>query len=112
MFTTIKKQNLKNGFTDPEHYLFFNNKGERMHECSLDKKLYKICDKIGIPRRSIHKLRKTYISTLIDEGVNINTIREMVGHEDEKVTYKNYCFDRRPKPQIEEQLEMIWASNQ
>ena len=45
-------------------------------------------------RKSSHKTRKTYISALIDGKVNINTIREMVGHADERTTYNNYCFDR------------------
>ena len=54
----------------------------------------KYCDHLGIMRKSSHKTRKTYISALIDGKVNINTIREMVGHADERTTYNNYCFDR------------------
>lgn len=54
----------------------------------------KYCHSMGIDRKSSHKARKTYISTLIDGGVNINSIREMVGHADERTTYGNYCFDR------------------
>ena len=54
----------------------------------------KYCDHLGIMRKSSHKTRKTYISALIDGKVNINTIREMVGHADERTTFNNYCFDR------------------
>lgn len=54
----------------------------------------KYCDSIGIIRKTSHKVRKTYISALIDGKVNINTVREMVGHADERTTYGNYCFDR------------------
>ncbi|MCR5767953.1 MAG: tyrosine-type recombinase/integrase [Lachnospiraceae bacterium] len=71
-----------------------------------------LCDKIGISRKSAHKIRKTYISTLLDAGVNPDTVREQAGHEDLRVTYKNYFFDRKSKPQIEEQMERVWASNQ
>ena len=112
LFKLIKKNNIRQGLNSPEHYIFYNRKGERMHECSLDKKLYTLCRRINVPPKSMHKLRKTYISKLIDEGVNINTVREMVGHEDEKITYKNYCFDRRNKTQIENELERVLASNQ
>ena len=49
---------------------------------------------LGGAHRSSHKSRKTWISSLIDSGVNINSIREMAGHEDERTTYRNYCFDR------------------
>lgn len=52
------------------------------------------CKELGILDRSSHKARKTFISTLLDGGVNINTVREMVGHADERTTYNNYCFDR------------------
>jgi len=111
LFEKIRKNNLDRGLNNPDQFLFFNTKGERMHERSLNRKLCTLCNRIGIPFRSIHKLRKTYISKLIDEGVNINTIREMVGHEDERITYSNYCFDRKNRPQIEEQLERILATN-
>ena len=55
---------------------------------------YKYCKEIGITAKSSHKARKTYISALLSEGVNINTVREMVGHTDERTTFKSYCFDR------------------
>lgn len=54
----------------------------------------KYCHKIGTIHKSSHKARKTYISTLIDARVNINTIRETVGHSSERTTLNNYCFDR------------------
>lgn len=57
----------------------------------------KYCKEIGIKLKSSHKARKTYISTLFDAGVNINTIRELAGHTDEQTTLHNYCFDRRDK---------------
>ena len=110
LFKEIKRHNLKNSLMNSEHYIFYNSKGERMHERSLSRKLNTLCNRIGIPFRSLHKLRKTYISKLIDEGVNINTVREMVGHADERITYNNYCFDRRSRTQIEEQMERILTS--
>jgi len=36
----------------------------------------------------------------------------MAGHEDERVTLKNYCFDRRNAEQIEEQIEKAPTSGQ
>jgi integrase len=53
------------------------------------------CKAAGMPVKSSHKVRKTYISTLIDAGCNINTVRSQVGHSDERTTLNNYCFDRR-----------------
>ena len=112
VFGLIKKHNMKNGLTDPDHYLFFSRHGDRMHECSLDKKIYKFCDKLGIQRRSIHEIRKTFISTLLDNKINSDTVRETVGHQDMRTTLNNYYYDRKTEKQIEEQMERIWASNQ
>jgi len=99
------------GYSDAEGYMFLNKNG-RIHESSLDRKLRTLCRRIGIEEKSLHKIRKTYISTLIDQGVNLNTIRETVGHEDERMTLKNYCFDRRSTEQIEEQLEKALTFSQ
>lgn len=32
---------------------------------------------------------------MFDNGININTIREQTGHEDEKTSLNNYCFDQK-----------------
>lgn len=83
---------------------------ERLKESSVIKRLYDMCDDAGIPRKSTHKIRKTVISSLIDGGVNINTIRKMVGHKKESTTYGSYCFDRRPKEEREELFENVLNS--
>ena len=93
----------KNGYT--EDFYLFMKQGKRIYDTAIRWRVEKYCNHIGIPYRSPHKIRKTYISKLIDDGVNINTIREMVGHEDERTTYKCYCYDRKTKNQTYEQLE-------
>ncbi len=70
----------------------------------------KYCRNMGIDRKSSHKARKTYISTLIDGGVNINTIREMVGHADERTTYGNYCFDRDTNAEKRAKIEQALST--
>lgn len=37
---------------------------------------------------------------LLDSGFNINTVREAVGHCDERTTLNNYCFDTRTEDEI------------
>ena len=62
------------------------------------------CTKIGTTQKSSHKARKTYITALIDKGVNLDSVREYVGHTDERVTLHNYYYDRSPE---DERLELI-----
>ena len=101
----VWKWNENNGFGDRE-YIFLGKQGERMHSRALDTRIRKYCRYIGISEKSMHKIRKTCISTLIDSQlVNLNTIRTLVGHEDERTTLKCYCFNRKNDLQIQESLE-------
>lgn len=44
---------------------------------------------------------------MLDGGMNLNTVRKMVGHEDEKTTLRNYYFDRREENEIYSQFQEI-----
>jgi integrase len=70
----------------------------------------KYCAKLGIEKKTSHKARKTYISALLDGDININSVREMVGHRDESTTYSNYYYDRNTDAEkvrlIEEALKL------
>lgn len=74
--------------------------------------LRKYCKRLGILFRSSHKSRKTYISSLIDAGININTVRSYAGHADERTTYFNYCFDRAPDTEKKMLLEKALANKE
>lgn len=80
-----------------------------LSEAAISNLYKKYCDKIGIVHKSSHKSRKTYISSLIDGQININTIREMVGHADERTTYSSYCFDRHTEQEKRMQIEQALA---
>lgn len=92
----------ENGLKD-DGYIFSINK-DPLSYYAVSQLYNRYCDIIDTNHKSSHKSRKTYISALIDGGVNINTIRETVGHSDEKTTYKSYCFDRKTKS---ERIELI-----
>lgn len=107
----IKEWNMSHGFSDSE-YIFIDRNGERINERALDYRLRKYCTQIGISPKSMHKIRKSYISTLIDSNiVNLNTIRSMVGHANEQTTLKNYCFNRKSDIQTERDIETALTRN-
>lgn len=99
----VRKSYMRYGINS--EFIFIDKHGQRIHKYAIDKRIRKYCKYIGISPKSLHKARKTYISTLIDAGVNINTIRSLAGHENEETTYKNYCFDRMVDKQKEDLLE-------
>lgn len=99
----IKETNTKNGFTDGD-YIFVDMDG-RIHVRALDYRIRKCCKLADIDIKSFHKLRKTYISTLIEHNVNIDLVREIVGHEDARTTYKNYCYNTQTEDMTKKTLE-------
>ena len=99
---TAKKYQLEHGCSISD--FIFSEDGLPLSPWSISYLYDKYCDDIGIMRKSSHKSRKTYISALIDGQVNINTVREQVGHADERTTYNNYCFDRNSE---DEKLKLI-----
>ena len=89
----MAKEHRKKCGSNENGYIFSMNENPLSYH-SIASLYRKYCRFMGIPTKSSHKSRKTYISALIDGNVNINTIREMVGHVDERTTLNNYCFDR------------------
>lgn len=104
ILSLIKKRSFLYGFYD-DNYIFVNSNSSRLTTGSINSFLYRLCDDINIGRKSSHKIRKTYISSLFDSGMNINKIREIAGHEDEKTSLNNYCFDRKTDNDTEKLLD-------
>lgn len=101
----ISETNMKYGYYD-DGYIFIKSQGKtRGTTKAFSKYLYDLCVSSGVVAKSSHKIRKTYISSLFDKGININTIREQAGHEDERTSLNNYCFDQNTESIIEEKLE-------
>lgn len=99
--------NKENGFYD-DGFLFIHG-GKRINPRAVDTRIRKYCDHINIRQKGLHTIRKTYISSLLDGGININEIRKQVGHEDERTTLKNYCFNRKTNIQTESDIETALA---
>ncbi len=53
---------------------------------SISKAFTKYSEKIGGISKSSHKARKTFVSSLLDAGINLNTVRKYAGHVDERTT--------------------------
>ena len=102
LINTARQYQEENGL-DTDEYIFSVN-GEPLSYYAIRKLYYRYCEEIGTSTKSSHKSRKTYISALIDAGVNINEIRELCGHSDERTTFNSYCYDRKTKS---ERVEMI-----
>ena len=101
----IKKTNMEYGYYDQD-FIFIKSQGcVRGTTSAFSQYLTDLCVEAGVMKKSSHKIRKTYISSLFDQKININTIREQAGHEDEQTSLNNYCFDQNTDSVIEDKLE-------
>lgn len=101
----IKSVNKENGYQHKDNYLFIK-KNEKINIYSVQARILRGCQQVGIQTKTMHKIRKTYISSLIDSGLNINEVRKLAGHADERTTYANYCFNRQTGERTEKQIEL------
>lgn len=86
-----------------EYMMMSNNK--RINAQSFNDYLYKACDGCGLPKRSMHKIRKTYGTTLIDSGAEDSLIMSQMGHSDISTTRKYYYYSNKSLEYNEKQIE-------
>lgn len=99
----IKKVRCINPFGE----YMFEKSGNRVKTYSYRKRLYHICDQVGIPRRSPHKIRKTYASILLDNHVSEKVIIDLMGHTDIQCTNRYYGRNRKTNEKKAEILNSI-----
>lgn len=80
---------------NPFEEFIFSENGKRLTTEHIRNRLYRICDVVGVPRKSPHKIRKTYGSILLDNGVDNKTIEGQMGHTDITTTERFYHRNRR-----------------
>ena len=62
--------------------------------------LYRICPKIGISNISVHGLRHTFATILIEQGLSIIKISAILGHSNPHTTFEIYCDVMEEKERI------------
>lgn len=103
----VEESNERYGYYD-DGFLFISCNNKRIAPSTISNYLWKLCKEVGIDvPKGNHKIRKTFISSLFDARININTIREIAGHESEQTSLRNYCFDRSEKTTTEMKLDML-----
>lgn len=93
--------------TGNQRYMLSYDNGDNMKTLKVRKQLYTVCDRIGIKRRSPHKLRKTYISILLDNGVDKRLIQDVAGHTEIATSERHYHRNRKADVKKEEILSNL-----
>lgn len=93
-------------------WLFYSTlENDKIHDRALDLRLENYCKQIGIPRKSMHKIRATYVSLLRDAGLTFESIAEQVGHKSTATTAKNYSFDLRSEKENHEMIASVLSTD-
>ena len=100
----IDKLRLQNPF---EEFIFLDTKGRIMTTDMIRKRLYLICKNVGIPKKSPHKIRKTYGSILLDNGIDHKLIEGQMGHTSITCTETFYHRNRRRNEQKQQIIDSV-----
>ena len=79
--------------------------GVRINKTAFNRYLEKACRKCGIPPRTMHKIRRTYGTTLIDNNVEDSLIMSQMGHTDIQTTRKYYYFANKDDDYKRKQID-------
>lgn len=88
------------GYTD---FIFINRFGATQHQGTLNKALHRIMrdcndeqlsgsekNPVLLPRFSCHSLRHTFTTRMVEAGVNIKVVQDVLGHKDVETTLNIY----------------------
>lgn len=85
-----KLKNLKVVNFEFSDYIFLNRKGVPTKNSTYDSTLFKLCDKAGIERFSMHVLRHTFATRCIEANMRPKTLQVILGHSNVGVTMNLY----------------------
>lgn len=71
-------------------YVDCNDKGELLSQQTLPKILKAILKAADVPYRSAHSFRHTFATNLIQAGVDVKVVSQLLGHSSVKITYDTY----------------------
>ena len=71
-------------------FVFLNRKGEPTKNSAYDSTLFKLCDKAGIDRFSMHVLRHTMATRCIEANMRPKTLQVILGHSNVGITMNLY----------------------
>lgn len=89
---------------NPDGEYLFEERHRRINAHSFRKRLYDLCARANIERKSPHCARRYEASKMLSNGVDESTIKNQHGHTDIKTTKGYYQFDIQQKAERKNRL--------
>ncbi len=104
------KERLEEKDAKDEKALFLSRQGKRMTVSSVEKMLKKYCRTVGIDdadKSRPHALRRTFACRLLEDGVDIKMVAELMGHKNIDVTHRFYAqYNDKARKEIMRNLKL------
>ncbi|MDE2010364.1 MAG: site-specific integrase [Candidatus Omnitrophica bacterium] len=102
-------------FRNPDSpYIFCKRDGKPVHD--IRKSFWTALKKSGIKDFHFHDLRHTFASQLVMSGIDLNTVRELLGHKDIRMTLRYSHLSRGHKRHAVEvlgkKIDTFWTLNE
>lgn len=88
-------------------WCFYTINGKRASADSFRVRLRRACRLLKIAYRPPHKIRKTYATALLDDGIDSRFVAEQMGHSSAVITEMYYHRDRRSEKDKERLISSV-----
>jgi integrase/recombinase XerD len=68
--------------------LFISNRGTPLGGEQISRRIKRICEQAGLPRITLHQFRHSCASDLLEAGIGLREIQQVLGHADISTTYR------------------------
>lgn len=101
-----------NGLEKTSEFVFPNRNGKRIDNAQVQISFVKALERSGIEDFHFHDLRHTFASNLVmQEGVELNDVRELLGHKKMEMTLRYAHLSPRHKTRVINKLDLVMSQN-
>lgn len=90
---------------NPDGEFLFESNGSRLKYYNYNNGISHMYKALNMSQKSMHKIRRTYGTTLIDAGVAESLIAQQMGHKDISTTKNYYYFSNKTRKTNKSQIE-------